>query len=283
VIRPSPWAGRLIFFVCFISAYAICAGVFGAAEIGSARITRLIKEAKLSSAHAPTKGARINDEVRMGEAVETGIGSRLEMKFADRLVARMGANTICVVGNETAILRLNEGAILFEAPAFAAGEAKIKTGEIMVSLVGTTGIIERHRNDYVKILVLAGTARAYLNKIGESVLVNAGQMLITKPGAATLPDPVNFEIAQLYRTSLLTNGDFQPLASRAQILQEIQKQQTDPAFIHTNLVIHGRGTLVNLIPPKPASATARKPSPLSSPRPKSRTPQRIPTPASGDR
>ena len=125
---------------------------------------------------------------------------------------------------------------------------------------GTTGIIERYGSAYVKILVLAGTARVYLGKVvGESVLVNPGQMLITRPGAATLPEAVHFDIAQLRKTSLLMGRDFAPLASSAAIENEIRKQRSDPDFTPTNLVIYGRGTLVTLVPPQPVPAKSPKP------------------------
>jgi len=47
------------------------------------------------------------------------------------------------------------------------------------------------------------------------------------------------------------NRDWAPLASSGRIEAEIRKQQADPDFTPTNLVIYGRGTLVNLMPPTP--------------------------------
>ena len=88
--------------------------------------------------------------------------------------------------------------------------------------------------------------------------MTAGQLLITSPKAEGLPEPVHFDIEHLYKTSLLTNNDFAPLGSRAAILQAIAKQKSDPQFVPTNLVIFGRGTLVNLIPPSKTPAQHRK-------------------------
>jgi hypothetical protein len=155
-------------------------------------------------------------------------------------------------------LELQEGAVLFQVPKSVRG-ATIATAGITVATPGTTGLIERYGTAYVKILVLEGTARVYLKKIGESVLVAPGQMLITRPGAATLPEPVHFDIAQLLKTSLLTSRDFGPLASGGRIEEEIRKQRNDPNFTPTNLVIYGRGTLVTLVPPTPAARLRRSP------------------------
>jgi hypothetical protein len=174
--------------------------------------------------------------------------------------------------NHARHLELHHGAVLFQVPA-GLYDAKITTGGINVAPAGTTGIIERFGSSYVKILVLEGTARVYVDTVGESVLVNPGQLLITKPGAKTLPEAVHFNIAQLVKTSLLTGRDFAPLASRARIAEEIRKQQNDPNFTPTNLVIYGRGTLVTLVPPTPGPAASPKP----------RAPSRRSTPAAQSR
>jgi hypothetical protein len=92
--------------------------------------------------------------------------------------------------------------------------------------------------------------------VGESVLVSAGQLLLTRPGARKLPEPAHFDIAQLYRTSVFTSSGFRPLANAAAIERAIEKQKSDPDFTRTNLVIFGRGTLVNLVEPTPTPSAA---------------------------
>jgi hypothetical protein len=83
-----------------------------------------------------------------------------------------------------------------------------------------------------------------------------------------LPEPVDFEIGQLYRTSLLIGRDFARLASQPQIAAEIQKQRADPSLIPTNLVIYGRGTMVNLADPSKVRGKANAPtSPTPAPSP----------------
>jgi hypothetical protein len=43
---------------------------------------------------ATARPAAVNDEVRDGTAVRTGVDSRSELKFTDQTLARLGANTL---------------------------------------------------------------------------------------------------------------------------------------------------------------------------------------------
>jgi uncharacterized RmlC-like cupin family protein len=143
--------------------------------------------------------------------------------------------------------------VLFQIPKGAA-TAKIKTGAIAATSTGATGIIERHANFYVKVLVLEGTVRCYLtNRVGESLLVQPGQIIIAKPDVTALPDPADFDIARVMNTCLLVR-DFPPLLSQRLIESEEQKQlnlMAKGTYIPSNLVIFGRGTLVTLVNPTP--------------------------------
>ena len=115
----------------------------------------------------------------------------------------------------------------------------------------------------MKVLVLEGTVRCYLtNRLGESLLLQPGQILITKPDVTTLPEPADFDIAREMKTCLLVR-EFQPLPSQRLIEFEEQKQLKLIAkgkYIPSNLVIFGRGTQVTLLnapsttpPSKPAT------------------------------
>ena len=219
---------------------------------GEARVTRVINDVTLASGRSVVASQGIAD----GATVRTGKSSRAEIRTAIGSTSRLAANTACQFNGAARSVNLLSGAMLFEAPAAALG-AKLRVGAITIDLGDATTIVERQGSAYMKLLVLAGTARAYLPAVGESVLVEAGQMLIANPSAKTLPEPVHFDIAQLYQTSLLTNNDFTPLASRTAILAAIQAQRNDPAFSRTNLVIFGRGTRVNFVEPSAPAAESR--------------------------
>ena len=223
----------------------------------------MVKDVKLLQPQAAPRPAAVSDSVRDGDAIRTGAASRSELTFTDQTIVRLGAKTIVSFSDGTRTMNLGEGAILFQIPKGAAG-AKIKTAAITAASIGATGIIEHHAKFYIKCLVLEGTVRCYLtNRIGESLLVHAGQILITKPNATALPDPAHFGIGRVMKTCLLVR-EFQPLLSQRLIESEEQKQLnliSKGTYIPSNLVIFGRGTLVSLVnpaptpPPKPQANT----------------------------
>ena len=213
----------------------------------------MVKDLKLLPPQAAPRPAAVNDSVRDGDAIRTGAASRSELTFTDQTIVRLGAKTIVSFSDGTRTMDLGEGVMLFQVPK-GAGGAKIKTAAITAASRGATGIIERHADFYVKVLVLEGTVRCYLaNQIGESLLVQPGQILIMKPDVTALPDPAHFDIARVMKTCLLVR-EFQPLLSQRLIESEEQKQLNLIAkgtYIPSNLVIFGRGTLVSLVNPTP--------------------------------
>ena len=187
--------------------------------------------------------------MRDGTAVRTGIESRAELTFTDQTLARLGANTIFSFNEGTRNLELGGGAMLLRVPKNAGG-AQINTAAITAAITGTTIMLEYHPDAYIKFIVLEGTGRIFSHKkVGESVLLHAGQMLIVSPKAANLPDPVDVDLDRLMKTSSLLSGDFSPLPSLNLIAREIQvqtQQKAEQALLDTNLVIFGGGTAVTL-------------------------------------
>jgi quercetin dioxygenase-like cupin family protein len=211
------------------------------------RVTAAVRDVKVQSDAGPARRLAVNERVSNRATVTTGMNSRGELAFTDATaVVRLAANTR--VANEERQLQLDGGALLYQS-ARGGNAPTITTGGIHLATGGSTGILERHGAEYVKVLVLEGTTRVYVDRVGESVLVSAGQLLLTRPGARRLPEPAHFDIAQLYRTSVFTTSGFRPLPNAAAIERAIAKQKSDPDFTRTNLVIFGRGTLVNLVEP----------------------------------
>ncbi len=222
-----------------------------AAKLKEARVSQVVKDVKLLPNQAPPRPANVSDEVRDGTAVRTGTESRAELTFTDATLARLGANTVFSFNEGTRNLDLGGGAMLLRVPKNAGG-AKISTAAITAAITGTTIMLEYHPDAYIKFIVLEGTGRIYRNdRVGESVLLHAGQMLILNPKGTGMPDPVDVDLERLLRTSLLING-FRPLPSSDLIAQEIHDQlekKSEGELINTNLVIFGRGTAVTLLDP----------------------------------
>ena len=239
-------------------------------------MTRVIKDVKIFQGQT-ARPALVHDRVPRNAVVRTAADSRAEFVAGGQLVARLASKTFLSTEENTGDLELSQGAVLVQAPQ-TNRHARIRAGGATIDFSGASGIIERYGGVYVKILILQGTARVFLPaRIGESLLVNAGQLLIAKPKGTALPEPVDFEIAHLYKTSLLTNADFRPLPSQGLIEQAIREQRNNPDLNATNLVIRGRGRLVHFVEPTspqdqaPASEAEASPSPNTLERkPKSR-------------
>src|SRR6516162_7576502 len=91
--------------------------------------------------------------------------------------------------------------------------------------------------------------KGQFDRLGESLLAEPGQILITKPDNSALPEPADFDIAREMKTCLLVR-EFQSLPSQRLIEFEEQKQLKLIAkgkYIPSNLVIFGRGTQVTLV------------------------------------
>ncbi len=222
-----------------------------AATLTEARVSQVIRDVKLLPNQAAPRPAQVSDEVRDGTAIRTGFESRAELTFTDATLARLGANTIFSFNQGTRNLELGGGAMLLRVPKDAGG-AQITTAAVTASITGTTVLLEYHPDAYIKFMILEGTGRIFRNnRIGESILLNPGQMLIVNPKGQTLPAPVNFDIQRLRKTSLLIKG-FRPLASNSLIAHEISNQdalKAEGALLDTNLVIFGSGTTVALLDP----------------------------------
>ena len=272
------------------SLFALALAPLHGARLKEARVSQVIKDVKLLPGQAAPRPASVSDEVRDGTAVRTGSESRAELTFTDATLARLGANTIFSFNGGTRNLELGGGAMLLRVPKDAGG-ARINTAAVTAAITGTTIMLEYHPDAYIKFIVLEGTGRIYRNdRVGESVLLHAGQMLIVNPKGEGLPDPVEVDLKRLMQTSLLING-FRTLPSDDLIAREISGQlsrKSEGELIETNLVIFGRGTAVTLLDPTmtdvldQANANETRhssPEPTSTPTPTPTVAPPTPTPA----
>ena len=278
---PPAFPAAAVRYCSLLALLTLPSGLLHAAELKEARVSQVIREVKLLPGQAPPRPAVISDEVRNGTAVRTGTESRAELTFTDQTLARLGANTIFSFTKGTRNLELGGGAMLLRVPKDAGG-AQINTAAVTAAITGTTVMLEYHPNAFIKFIILEGTGRIFRNdRVGESVLVHAGQMLIVNPKGTKLPEPVDVDLDRLIKTSSLLSNDFAPLPSMNLIAHEIQvqtKEKADQALLDTNLAIFGGGTAVSMITATAAidqriavkdTTTGRSPTP---------TPTRSPTP-----
>ena len=79
--------------------------------------------------------AAVNDDVRHGTAVQTGVQSRSELTFKDQTITRLGEKTIFSVGDGPRAIDLGSGQFLLYAPKKAGG-AKVKMGPVTAAISG---------------------------------------------------------------------------------------------------------------------------------------------------
>lgn len=233
-----------------------------AAPVNGARVTYATKDVRLrANTNAPAR-VSAGDILSAGLTIDNGAKARSELTFGNRTVVRLGADTILHLKNELGAMELKQGAILFQIPRTAS--AGITTGPVHVTSKNAIGLIERNGDLYIKLLLLGGDARVSLpDRLGESIVMKPGEVLITSPKATALPETVYFDIARAVRTCRLIN-DFPPLLGQEAIADEARKQASltnKGTYIPSNLVIFGRGTLVNLVPPESLDANTKKPPP----------------------
>src|SRR5207249_6190240 len=101
---------------------------------------------------------------------------------------------------------------------------------------------------YIKVLVLEGSLRLSRNgNFGDSLLLRPGKMIIMRPDAKKIPDPVDVDLEKVVKTSTLVNfPDEGPLPSIWLIqaaIDEQKKQLAKRQLVPTNLVIHGTNVI----------------------------------------
>lgn len=208
-----------------------------AEPLKEARVTQIIKDVKLLPGETAPRPAVVNDAVRGGMAVRTGLDSRTELTFTDLTLTRLGANSIFSFNQGTRELTLGEGALLFQVPK-GTGGAKIKTASITAAITGTTGVQINQGTSYV-FLILEGHAVVFQTGHPEnSVEVHAGEMLTGKAGEP-LGHPVQFSILKFMNGYVLIVDFPSPLPQEVLnlIASEASKQPNDGSLVNAIAII----------------------------------------------
>ena len=78
-------------------------------ELKEAKVTQVIQDVKVLPSNASPHPAAVNDNVRQGTAVQTGVQSRSELTFKDQTITRLGEKTIFNVGEGARTMDLGSG------------------------------------------------------------------------------------------------------------------------------------------------------------------------------
>ena len=119
-------------------AFALVSGLsnkVSADELKEAKVTQVIQDVRVLPSNAAARPAAVNDNVRQGTAVQTGVQSRSELTFKDQTITRLGEKTSFSVGEGPRTIDLGSGQFLLYAPKKAGG-AKVKMGPVTAAITG---------------------------------------------------------------------------------------------------------------------------------------------------
>jgi len=218
-----------------------------AGPLSSAEVTKIINRVSVID---PAKGghpAVMREVIKDDLGLETGARSRSELLFQDNTLTRIGAETFFSFKTGTRDMTLEKGSMLLQVPK-GLGGAKIHTAAVTAAITGTTIMMEYIPRSYIKVLVLEGSLRLSRNgTVGDSLLLRPGKMVIMRPDAKKIPDPVDVDLEKVVKTSTLANFPEEgPLASMRLIqaaIDDQKKQLAKRQLVPTNLVIHGNNVI----------------------------------------
>ena len=232
-----------------LAAVAFCSGVFVqqsvAGPLTSAEVTKIINRVSVIEPAKGDRPAALRDVIKDDLGLQTGARSRSELLFQDNTLTRLGAETFFSFKTGTRDMTLEKGSMLLQVPK-GLGGAKIHTAAVTAAITGTTIMMEYSPGKYLKVLVLEGSLRLSRNgSFGDSVVLHPGKMVIMRPDAKRIPEPIDVDLAQIVRTSTLVNFPGSNILPSMPLIQaainDQTKELTKGTLVPTNLVM-GHGT-----------------------------------------
>src|SRR5436853_984495 len=236
-----------------LAAVAFCSGVFVqqsvAGPLTSAEVTKIINRVSVIEPAKGDRPAALRDVIKDDLGLQTGAKSRSELLFQDNTLTRIGAETFFSFKTGTRDMTLEKGSMLLQVPK-GLGGAKIYTAAVTAAIIGTTIMMEYSPGQYLKVLVLEGSLRLSRNgSFGNSLVLHPGKMVIMRPDAKKIPDPIDIDLAEIVRTSTLVNFPGSKVLPSMPLIQaavtEQAKEVAKGTLVPTNLVM-GYGTNVVL-------------------------------------
>ena len=233
--------------VGFYSAFSTHQSIAG--PLTSAEVTKIINRVSVIEPAKGTRPATLRDVIKDNLGLQTGARSRSELLFQDNTLTRIGAETFFSFKTGTRDLTLEKGSMLLQVPK-GLGGATIHTAAVTAAITGTTIMMEYIPGQYLKVLVLEGSLRLSRNgSFGDSMVLHAGKMVIMRPDAKKIPDPIDIDLAEIVRTSTLVNFPGSKVLPSMPLIQAAITDQAKAVakgtLVPTNLVI-GHGTKVVL-------------------------------------
>src|SRR3989440_10336063 len=240
----TKFALAVVGFCSVVSTHQSIAG-----PLTSAEVTKVINRVSVIDPAKGTHPAVLRDVIKDNLALQTGARSRSELLFQDNTLTRIGADTFFSFNTGTRDLTLEKGSMLLQVPK-GLGGATIHTAAVTAAITGTTIMMEYSPGQYLKVLVLEGSLRLSRNgSFGDSLVLHPGKMVIMRPYAKKIPDPIDIDLAEIVRTSTLVNFPGSKVLPSMPLIQaaisDQAKEVAKGTLVPTNLVM-GHGTKVVL-------------------------------------
>lgn len=206
-------------------ALGLCTPVF-AGGYSKAEITRLTNEVQVLKGEAAPKAAIVGQSIDPVSTVATGNESRAELRFPDKTLTRLGANSRFTLRGDARTLDLNEGTMMLQVPKNQGG-AKIRTAGVTAAVTGTTVLIEYHPGGVIKLIVVEGECTIFLNNDqSEFKTLKTGQMIEMQDGSPQIPDVQTVDLERLLKTSKLISKTDPTQPNQQEINLAAFEQQT---------------------------------------------------------
>ena len=220
-----------------------------AGPLTSAEVTKVINRVSVIDPAKGTHPAGVRDVIKDNLALQTGARSRSELLFQDNTLTRIGAETFFSFKTGTRDMTLEKGSMLLQVPK-GLGGATIHTAAVTAAITGTTIMMEYSPGQYLKVLVLEGSLRLSRNgSFGDSLVLHPGKMVIMRPDAKKIPEPIDIDLAEIVKTSTLVNFPGSEVLPSMPLIQAAISDQAKAVakgtLVPTNLVM-GHGTKVIL-------------------------------------
>src|SRR5438132_1406499 len=235
-----------------LATVALCSGVFVqqslAGPLTSAEVTKIINRVGVIEPAKGERPAALRDVIKDDLGLQTGAKSRSELLFQDNTLTRVGAETFFSFKTGTRDLTLERGSLLLQVPK-GLGGAKIHTAAVTAAITGTTIMMEYKPRQYLKVLVLEGSLRLSRNgSFSDSLVLHPGKMVIMRPDAKNFPEPIDVDLAEIVKTSILVNFPGSNILPSMPLIQAaINDQAREVAkgkLVPTNLVMAGGTNVV---------------------------------------
>lgn len=213
-----------------VAALAASVSISTAADLTQATITKIVNNVEIVPTASSPQPASLGEIVCGSTGVRTGEGSRAQLTFTDKTLARLGSNTLFSFESGTRKLDLEQGVILLQVPKNAGG-ATIRSAPVTAALTGTTIMMEYSPGPpgIVKVISLEDHVRVSLTgKLGESVLLGPGQMIVIPADAKSLPDPMTVDVERILKTSrLIKDGELESLGLIIETVEDQKNKLAD--------------------------------------------------------